>query len=59
MATDDLVGMENIAYEHWERPRSEIPPGRGVIPGKTPRETAEEAVETTDHLIAGRGVIPG
>lgn len=57
MAQTDLVGMERIAYPHEELPRSELPPGRGSMPGKTPREMAEEATET-DGLISGRGLVP-
>jgi len=47
-----------IADEHWERPISDLSPGVGAMPGKTPRETEEEAT-TTDGLIAGRGLVPG
>lgn len=57
MAQDDLVGMKVIASEHEELPRSELPPGRGLMPGKTPRETAEEAPED-DGIISGRGLVP-
>ena len=57
MAQDDLVGMRNVAPENWERPTSDLPPGRGAMPGKTPREMEEEAT-TTDGLISGRGLVP-
>ncbi len=59
MATDDLrYPEEMIASENWERPISELPPGTGSMPGKTPWEAKEEATEKEDHLISGRGVIP-
>ena len=55
IATDDLVGMENIANEHWERTRSELQPGVGAMPGK-PLQEIKQGEE--DVLISGRGVIP-
>lgn len=55
MAIKDLVGMENVAPENWERPRSELKVGVGVMPGEPPRHIKEGA---EDILISGRGVIP-
>jgi len=52
MASDDLVGMENIAYQYEEKPQEDLIAGRGVIPG----EQIEE--EQEDNLISGRGVVP-
>lgn len=57
MAQDDLVGMKNIANPYRELPISDLTPGVGAMPGKTPRETEEEATET-DGLISGRGLVP-
>lgn len=58
MAQDDLrYPGEMVAPKHWERPRSELPTGRGAMPGKTPTEKAREATET-DGLISGRGLVP-
>ena len=55
MAVKDLVGMEEVAPENWERPRSELPVGVGVMPGE-PFRPIKEGEE--DVLISGRGVIP-
>ena len=52
MAQTDLVGMENIAEETWERPISELKEGVGSMPGKTLQEIDK------DTLISGRGLIP-
>lgn len=53
MASDDLKYPEGlIAREHWERPRSELPTGRGSMPGKPLQEIDE------DVLISGRGCVP-
>jgi len=57
MAQDDLVGMKNIAYPYKEPEDSTLDPGVGAMPGKTRRETEEEATET-DGLISGRGLVP-
>ena len=52
---DDLVGMENVASEHWERHRSDLPVGRGSMPGK-PLQEIKEGEE--DVLVSGRGLVP-
>jgi len=52
MAEDDLVGMENIAYEYEDAQISNLPAGVGCMPGK-PEEEVDEV-----ELISGRGLIP-
>jgi len=44
--------MENIAPEHKDLPRSELPVQRGSMPGKPLQEVEE------DNLISGRGLVP-
>lgn len=56
MAADDLVGMENIASPHKELEISDLPAGRGSMPGK-PHEEAE-AEKHEMELKSGHGLIP-
>ena len=55
MAQDDLVGMENVASEHWERPISDLPVSVGSMPGK-PLQKIKEGED--DVLVSGRGLVP-
>lgn len=52
MSDDDLVGMENIAYQYEELPISDLPAERGSMPGKIHKELKET------KLISGRGCVP-
>ena len=55
-AADDLRYPDRmVADEHWERQRSELPVGRGAMPGKPLQEVKEGK---DDELISGRGLIP-
>jgi len=50
---DDLRYPDKmVASDHEELPMSDLPAGRGSMPGKPLQEVEE------DHLISGRGVIP-
>jgi len=51
MAQDDLR-YPSIASEYEEKPMSDLPAGRGSMPGNPLKEVKE------DNLISGRGVIP-
>ena len=52
MAQTDLVGQENIAYGYEELETSELPAGRGSMPGK-PLQKIDK-----DVLVSGRGCVP-
>ena len=51
MAQDDLR-YPSIASDHEQKPMSDLPAGRGSMPGKPLQEVEE------DNLVSGRGVIP-
>jgi len=53
MAQDDLRYPDGmVASEHKELPESDLPVGRGSMPGKPLQEIEE------DQLISGRGCVP-
>ena len=53
MAQDDLRYPDRmVASEYTELPISDLPAGRGSMPGKPLQEVEE------DHLISGRGCVP-
>lgn len=51
MAYDDLR-YPSLAYKHKELPVSNLPAGRGVMPGKKRKEIKEV------ELKSGRGLVP-
>jgi len=51
MAEDDLR-YPSLAYKYKERPTSELPAGRGVMPGSKKKEVKETP------LKSGRGLVP-